>query len=171
MTPDGLVPDDLRRLVPPPRRRPGVVAVAVRWRCEIMIAAVLAFGAHAAGPVVTGLLAGMGAIVVALVPAVRRAVVAGVQTLVVPHRVRAGLVQAGATDRDGRLPWLVAARPRGDAVIVSVWLRAGVTLDDLRRSAPVLATACGAAQVEIVRPARARTGHGWSWSGRGGGGS
>jgi hypothetical protein len=120
---------------------------------EVAAAALFVAGAQAAGPVMTGVVVGTLAVVVALVPAVRRAAVAGVQMLVVPHRVRAGLVQAGATDRDGRLPWLVATRPRGDTVIVTVWLRAGVTPGDLHRAGPVLATACGAAHVEVVRSA------------------
>ena len=89
-------------------------------------------------------------IVVVSVPVVRRAAVAFGQVLVVPHRVRSGLVQAGVTDRSGRPPWLVSARVRGDGVFVRVWLRAGTTQQDLRRAAPVIAGACGAAHVDAV---------------------
>jgi hypothetical protein len=142
--------DDLRRLLPPPRRRPGVVAVLVRWRWEILIAGLLVAGWQALGNAVTGLVLTALAVVIALVPAVRRVALAVVLTVVVPHRVRSGLVQAGVTDRSGRLPWLVHARPRGAGVLVTVWLRAGTTQQDLRRAAPVVAGACGAAHVEVV---------------------
>ena len=69
------------------------------------------------------------------------------QSIAVSHRVRSGLVRAGVADRAGRLPWIVGARPCGDAVLVSLRLRAGTTLDDLYRAAPVIGAACGAAKV------------------------
>ncbi|GAA1273158.1 hypothetical protein GCM10009609_40300 [Pseudonocardia aurantiaca] len=142
--------DDLRRLLPAPRRRPGLVAVLVRWRAELALAALLVAGWLAAGSTVAGIVLVILGIVVVVVPVVRRAVVALGQVLVVPHRVRSGLVQAGVTDRSGRPPWLVSARVRGDGVLVRVWLRAGTTQQDLRAAAPVIAGACGAAYVEVV---------------------
>ena len=39
------------------------------------------------------------------VPAVRRFVLRVWELLIAPHRVRAGLVQAGVADRRGFLPW------------------------------------------------------------------
>lgn len=141
--------DDLRRLLPPPRRHPGLLVVCLRWRVELLIAGCLAAGFQTLGGVVTGvLLVGLGLLVVA-VPVVRRWVIAFGRTLVVTHRVRSGLVRAGVGD--GRLPWLVAARARGDAVLVSVWLRAGTMQQDLHRAAPVVAAARGAAHVEVLR--------------------
>jgi hypothetical protein len=142
--------DGLRRLLPPPRRRPGLLAMCVRWRLEILIVGVLVAGAQAVGGTVTGFVVVALGLVVTLVPAVRRAALAFVQALVVPHRVRSGLVQAGVADRTGRLPWLVAVRTHGEAVVVTVWLRAGTTQADLHRAAPVVAGACGAAYVEVA---------------------
>ena len=84
------------------------------------------------------------------VPLVRRVVVGVIQSVVVPHRLRSGLVQAGVTDRAGRLPWIMWARSRGDAVLVEVWLRSGTTPGDLRQAAPIIAAASGAATVDVV---------------------
>ena len=142
--------DNLRRLLPAPRRRPGLVADLVRWRAELALAALLVAGWHAVGSIVAGIVLVIVGIVVVVVPVVRRAAVALGQVLVVPHRVRSGLVQAGVTDRSGRAPWLVSARARGDGVLVRVWLRAGTTQQDLRRAAPIIAGACGAACAEVV---------------------
>lgn len=140
-----------RRLLPPPRRRPTLLAVLVRWRAELLIGGCVA----AAWQVGNGLAVQIGALVlavlVAFVPQVRRAAVGLAQALVVPHRLRAALAQAGVADRTGRLPWIVAARPRGDAVWVSVWLRAGTTVGDLEHATPLIAGACGAAHVVVLR--------------------
>jgi hypothetical protein len=70
--------------------------------------------------------------------------------IVVSRRVRSGLVRAGVADRAGRLPWIVGAKPFGEAVLVSLWLRAGTTLDDLYRAVPVIEAACGAAKVVVT---------------------
>jgi hypothetical protein len=126
------------------------VAVVVRWRVEILVVSLLVAGWQAVGSAVAGVVLTALAILVALVPAVRRAAGVAVRTLVVPHRVRSGLLQAGVTDRGGRLPWLVVARARGEAVLVTVWLRAGTTQADLQRAAAVIAGACGALHVEAV---------------------
>jgi hypothetical protein len=127
-----------------------LVAVLVRWRAELALAGLLVAGWQAVGSTVAGIVLLTLGIVVVLVPAVRRAAVALGQVLVVPHRVRSGLVQAGVTDRSGRPPWLIGARTRGEGVLVRVWLRAGTTQQDLCRAAPVVAGACGAAYVEVV---------------------
>jgi hypothetical protein len=89
-------------------------------------------------------------VAVALVRPVRRLTVGVLQSIVVSHRVRDGLVRAGVADRTGRRPWILGARPFGDAVLVSLWLRAGTTLEDLYRAAPVIEAACGAAKVVVT---------------------
>ena len=142
--------DDLRRLLPPPRGRPGPIAILVRWRAELILAALIVAGWQAVGNAVAGIVLMALVILVVAVPPVRRTAIAFGQVLVVPHRVRSGLVQAGVADRAGRPPWLVSARTRGEAVLVTVWLRAGTTQNDLRRAAPVIAGACGALHVEVL---------------------
>lgn len=143
--------DDFRRLMPPPRRPPGPVGFAVRWRVELLTAT----GVAAAWLTFGGSAVAIAALIVATLllvsPPARRLGLGLVQVAIVPHRVRVGLVQAGVGDRAGRLPWLVTARARGDSVRVTVWLRAGTTLRDLVLAAPLIATACGALNVEVER--------------------
>jgi hypothetical protein len=146
---------DWRRLLPPPRRRPGLVAVVVRWRVEVLLALGVAVLLLNGNVRVLELVAGATAVGLAATAAGRAAAVVAFQVLVVPHRVRAAFVQAGVASRQGHLPWIFYARPAGDAVLVSVGLRAGITLRDLRDAVPVVLGACGASQVEVVsRPGR-----------------
>ncbi len=165
--------EPLRRLLPAPRHRPGLLSIAVRWRGELALAAAVAGCARLLEPPVLAAVGGALALVVALVPEIRRAALGTLLCLVVPHRVRTGLVQAGVTDRGGRPPWLVRAGFRGDVVLVHVRLRSGTTVEDLERAAPVLRAACGAAQMEVVRPSTrhdravvAVTRPRWGWPGR-----
>jgi hypothetical protein len=169
-------PDEVfRRLTPPPGRArwPGLLTVLVRWRAELLLTGAAAGLWYWVGGLVVGLVGLAVAVLGAAIPAVRHGLVCVVQTAVVPHRVRAGLVQAGVGDRTGRPPWLPWARPIGTkGMVVGVWLRAGTTPGDLRAAAPVVAAACGATAVEveqhgrddraelhIVRPR-------WGWPGR-----
>lgn len=89
-------------------------------------------------------------IVAVVVPQVRTIARRIERTLVVPHRLRSALVQAGVTDRSGRLPWLVWARPLDEDVLVHVWLRSGITSGDLEAAIPLIKSACGAGDVQIA---------------------
>lgn len=96
---------------------------------------------------------GLALIIVAVVvPQVRTVARRIERTLVIPHRLRSALVQGGVTDRSGRLPWLVWARPLEEDVLVHVWLRAGVTTGDLEAAIPLIRSACGAVEVRIASP-------------------
>lgn len=146
---------DWRRLQPPPYRRPGLAAVIVRWRVEILLALGVVGLWQVAGARVVELLAAVCAAALLCTAPGRVLAVVAWQVLAVPHRVRAACVQAGVTSRQGRLPWIFWARPVGDAVLVSVGLRSGTTVDDLRDAAPVVRGACGARHVDVVSsPAR-----------------
>jgi hypothetical protein len=141
---------EFRRFLPP-QRRPGLGAVAVRWRVEITLLAVLLLTWHyLGGRLLTAVLAAT-VLAAAAVPAVRPTLVRAWQLLVVPHRVRAALVQAGVTDRAGRPPWILFAASAGPAVRVELRLRAGVTVDDLRDAQSLLEAACGASAVQVMR--------------------
>lgn len=144
--------DDVRRLLPlPPRRRPGPLAVAVRWRIELLLAGAVAAAWQEFGGTAVATAAVVLAVVVAVVPLLRSHARGLLQAVIVMHRVRSGLVQAGVADRSGRLPWVVAARPLGDdAVRVTLWLRSGTTARDVDRALPVITVACAAAHVELV---------------------
>jgi hypothetical protein len=178
-TPPGEPPfsdEFFRRITPPPGRSrwPGLLAVLVRWRMELLLALLVGGLWHLAGGIGVGIVALVVAVLAVAVPTVRHGLIGGLQTVVVPHRVRAGLVQAGVGDRSGRAPWLPWARPTGaKGVVVGVWLRAGTTPGDLRAATSVVAAACGAAAVEVeqhggrddraelhvIRPR-------WGWPGR-----
>jgi hypothetical protein len=127
----------------------------VRWRVELVLAVFAVAGWHYAGSRVIGIGAAMVVAFVVAVPPVRRFVLRVWELLIAPHRVRAGLIQAGVADRRGFLPWVLWAVPDGKEVRVDLALRAGTTAKDLYRAAPVIATACGAAEIEVVqRPGR-----------------
>ena len=146
----------------------------MRWRVELLVGGLIVGVWHLCGGVVVGLLGLATAVIAAAVPKVRHGLLGALQSVVVLHRVRAGLVQYGVGDRTGRPPWLPWARPAGaKGVVVGVWLRAGTTAADLHAAAPVLAAACGATAVAVeqrgarkdrvvllvVRPR-------WGWPGR-----
>jgi hypothetical protein len=142
----------LRRVLPPTLHRAGPVAVLVRWRVEVLLCCGVTALWHYGGIVAMGLLGAALATLVALAvvePGIRAVLVTASQMVLVPHRVRSGLAQAGVTDRRGRLPWILLARPSGPALLVHLWLRSGTTIGDLRDAAPLISTACGAAHVEI----------------------
>jgi hypothetical protein len=168
--------DFFRRITPAPGRSrwPGLVAVLVRWRMELLLTTLVIGLWYLVGGIVVGLVGLVVAVLAAVVPTARHGLLGALLAVVVLHRVRAGLVQAGVGDRVGRPPWLPWARPTGaKGVVVGVWLRAGTTPGDLRAAAPVVAAACGAAAVEVeqrsgrndraelhvVRPR-------WGWPGR-----
>jgi hypothetical protein len=73
-----------------------------------------------------------------------------VQHVVVQHRLRTAFLQAGLTNRDGRLPRIIRTRTRGEIVTVSVWLPAGLAAVHIADAAEILASACGAASVNVV---------------------
>jgi hypothetical protein len=142
------------------RRWPGLLAVVVRWRIEVTAVTAIGLLWHLAGGFFVGTLAVTTAILTATVPAIRQAAVRSWQLVTLPHRVRTALAQAGAVDRDGRLPWVLWARSAGpNVVMVEVKLRPGVTFDDLSLARPHIAVACAAAEVVVLvrrcRPDRA----------------
>jgi len=151
-------PDEVfRRITRPPGRArwPGLLTVLVRWRFELLFAGVVAALWYWAGGLTVGIVGMAVVVLAAAIPTVRHGLVGVMRTVVTVHRVRAGLVQAGVGDREGRPPWLVWARPIGaKGVVVGVWLRAGTTPGDLRAAAPVIGAACGAAVVEVEQHGR-----------------
>ena len=147
--------DDLRRLWPPPRRNPNILDFLVRWRVEIVLGILAVTAWHYLGGRTIAIAGAISlASVIALHP-VRQLAVRCWELLISPHRVRAGLVQAGVADRRGALPWVLWAVPIGRAVRVDLILRAGTTVEDVFRATPVIAGACGAADIEVAqRPGR-----------------
>lgn len=139
----------LRRLLPPPRRRPNLLAVLLRWRAELLVVGALATLWHYAGAGAVGVACALVAVLGFFIAPVRSVLGGALQAVVTMHRVRTGLVQAGVADRSGRIPWVVTATARNDVVLVGLWLHTGTTRADVDAAAEVLATACGAATVEV----------------------
>ena len=107
MTGDG----GLRRLLPPPRRRPGVLTVLVRWRIELLLLGGIVTAWYHAGATAVLVTVLMVALLATLIRPVGRVVLGVVLAVAVPHRVRSGLVQSGVVDRTGRPPWIVWPAP------------------------------------------------------------
>jgi hypothetical protein len=136
-------------------RCPGLVAIAVRWRTEIVAVGALWSLLHLLGGAASAIVGGLVLAAGIATPVARTAALRAWLFVVMPHRVRVALVHAGVTDRGGRLPWVLWAMPSHSVVRVEVALRAGTTPHDVERAAPVIATACGAAEVAVVqRPYR-----------------
>jgi hypothetical protein len=142
-------------------RRPGPAELAWNWRWELGILAALAgtcwliasdFGLSGLAAV-TGAGLAAGAALLYLPPA-RRWLTARAWCLLTPHRIRRGCVNAWVQTRNGRLPVVLSARPAPYGERVRLWLRAGLTAGDLHAASEVLAAACWAMEVRVVRSAR-----------------
>lgn len=145
---------ELRRIFPPPRRRPNPFVVGGRWWFELGVVGAAVLGVKSAVDLVgPGASWSLGVLVLVGLCAsapVRKALSALGQRFVVPHRVRVGFVQAGVSNRDGRLPMIVRSRCRRDQARLWLWLPAGVLVDDIEAARPVIATSCGAAEVVVL---------------------
>lgn len=138
--------------------RPSPIAIVWRWRYELLIAItvpVIVYGfVRSAGPVWTILLiAGMAA-PVAISPPARRLFIAYAWCVITPHRVRAGMAQAWIHSRDGRIPVVLwtTRQPFGERV--HLWCRAGTCAEDFVWARHLLASACWASGVRVMRNER-----------------
>src|SRR4051812_44982285 len=101
--------DDLRRLWPPPRRRPNIFDILLRWRVEVVLVALAVAAWHHIGARAIAIGGAITLVSVLLIAPVRHLAVRCWELLISPHRVRAGLVQSGVADRSGALPWVLWA--------------------------------------------------------------
>lgn len=145
--------------VPVPSRSAwGLLLAPWRWRYELGLGVGSPLGldalAEATHPI--------AAICVALTvvtgyvgwPAARHWLHARLWCVLVPHRLRVGMAEAGVTSWSGRLPTVLwtSARPRG--VRVLLWCPAGVDVHAFQATRSELAAACWAVEVEVVRHPR-----------------
>jgi hypothetical protein len=136
-------------------RRPLPPAVAWRWRYEIALAV-------AVPVVVIFLLAIMGwrwtiadivilGIFLAVCPPVRLAIIARARCIVTAHRVRTGCAEAYLVSRRGALPLIYSTVPTLSGEQVRLWCPAGIVAADFEAVTELLAAACWAREVRIIR--------------------
>jgi hypothetical protein len=135
--------------------RPNPLVIAWRWRYEIGLAVFLAVAVIELRSAI-GLwwgLAMIGAVSCAMAawPTVRKCMVIRAWCVITPHRVRTGCAQAWIHSRRGKIPvvFYTTAEPFGERVYL--WCRAGVAAEDLIAGRPLLAAACWADTVHVVR--------------------
>ena len=137
-----------------------VLRVLWWWSFEIAAVAVLTVGPSLLARLTTRWLALAAVLLVAavcgLVGPVRRFLAAWSWCLVVRHRLRlcfAGIVRGSGGVRPGSLPLVLWARPTPAGERVWLWLRPGLSLDDLEQDGKVakIAVACWAGEVRVVR--------------------
>jgi hypothetical protein len=135
-----------------------VVRIIWWWSTEIVLVVLLLAGwtALANGTplwvrfVVVGLVLGVPAVV----PAIRRHVVALAWCVIVRHRLRVAFSQFIVSNKSGSLPFILAAVPTPVGERVWVCLRAGLSLPLLQQRVDQLAVACHATTVQVVRAGR-----------------
>jgi hypothetical protein len=138
--------------------RPNPLVIVWRWRYELGLALFLAFALFALASAV-GLWWGLAAIgtaggLIAAWPVARRHVMVHAWCIITPHRVRTGCAQAWIHSRRGKIPVVLytTAEPFGERVYL--WLRAGVSVEQLIAARPLLTTACWATDVHVARHER-----------------
>ena len=134
-----------------------VLRVFWHWSIEIVLATAIVSGwitlMQATPIVVSALIVAVVIGVPASVGPVRRRIVAWTWCLIVRHRLRLCFAAFIASNRNGSLPLILAARPTPAGERVWIWLRPGLALHDLEADGQVqkLAVACWANEVRVVR--------------------
>ncbi|MET8865825.1 hypothetical protein ABZW11_23050 [Nonomuraea sp. NPDC004580] len=98
------------------------------------------------GAAYAGVIAGCG-----LVPASRRYTIALVWCLIVRHRLRTCFTTFLPSDRRGHLPFIGLAKPIPVGERVWVWLRPGLSVDQIESQLGRIAVACWAASVTVTK--------------------
>ena len=149
-------------IIPP--ARPSLVLLAWRWRYEMamlagllltVVALVETLGLN--GTILFAVTAVTIMLTVLIAwPAACHRLTARAWCVLIPHRLRAGCAQARIHTRRGRLPAILWCAPKGYGEQVFIWCPAGVTIDDFAAARQLLATACYAAEIEVVTHPRYR---------------
>jgi hypothetical protein len=116
------------------------------WAAEILLALVLVTGwvqlsEHA------GLFYRLGAValvagVPAVIPQIRRRIVAIVWCVITRHRIRVCFSEFIITNRTGSLPLILWTRPTAVGERIWIWLRPGLALSDIQDRLDLIAVAC-----------------------------
>ncbi len=138
-----------------PVKRPNPLLWLYHWRYELVVLPLAAYGL-----VELGLALGVSRTVVALAAAVgwfgyvrpaRRFLRGRLRAIVVQHRLRTAFAHAKICTLSGRPPSILWTRPRGDDILVSLLLPAGVGFDHIHPQRRLLAELCAADEVYVDR--------------------
>ena len=139
-------------------RRANAILAAYRWRYEITAAIVLPISltevVHAIGWAWLAVLLACLASTVWHWPAARRYALTRFRVVLVQHRLRTGFARARVCTLEGKLPAILWATPYRGGVRVLVSCSAGIDADRIRARRKLLASACFASAVGIVRHPR-----------------
>jgi hypothetical protein len=132
-----------------------LLLVGLRWRTELLTAAVAVY----VWTLLNGPLGNEGAVIVIVtvtavvftVPHSRRIAWPRVQCVVSRHRLRTCLSQLAVSNRDGRLPWIVWIKPTPVGERAWLWMISGLSIDDIKNRTEALAAACWARETRIER--------------------
>lgn len=138
--------------------RPSLLTVGWRWRYELLLSVAVPgavwllvhnIGALLAYVVIAGFLA-----LVVASSSLRRLVTACAWCVITPHRVRTGMAQAWIHSRDGRMPFALCTRRKPFGERIYLWCRAGTSAEDFVWARHLIAAACWAREVRVLRSER-----------------
>jgi hypothetical protein len=135
----------------PGRRWRNVFATPWRWRYELLIALALGWPgwliAHGRlSPLVVAIPATLAAAALAL-RSVRGAARNRLWCVVLPHRLRVGMIESGVLSWSGLLPGVLWTAPADGGVRIWVWCPAGVDVRAFEAARSQLAASCWAVDV------------------------
>ncbi|MEV4009603.1 hypothetical protein AB0J35_03815 [Nonomuraea angiospora] len=102
-------------------------------------------------PIITGIVYATIITTVGLIPAVRHYTLALLWCLIVRHRLRTCFNAFLPADRHGHLPFIGLAKPILAGERVWVWLRPGLSLEQIEHRLDRIAVACWAASVTVTK--------------------
>jgi hypothetical protein len=137
--------------------RANPIVMVWRWRYELVAAAGLAAawivpGAVAGAAITAGLAALLAG--VAASPRGRRILMTRAWCILTPHRVRVGCAQAWIYSANGKPPAVLATTSQPFGERVHLWCRAGTSAADIWSARELLAAACWAHDIRVIRHPR-----------------
>jgi hypothetical protein len=150
-------------IIRPSQSLPVVILLCLwRWRWEITCVAALAVvyyhlvtpGGWDFEPVPALLLIAAPTPVVLAVRPLRRFIRNRIWCVITRHRVRACLTEMRTLNWSGNLPFIIACFSTKTGEVVWLWMRPGLSAEDLENKAETLASACWARQAIIGRTER-----------------
>lgn len=140
------------------RRRRNPLLVPWRWRYELGLGVGVPTGLNALADATHPIAAASVALAVVVgsvgSPAARRFLIARAWCVLVPHRLRVGMLKCGVLSWSGWLPAVLWTSPHPRGVRILLWCPAGVDVYAFHATRSQLAAACWAADVEVARHPR-----------------